>query len=317
MIRKHKQRGVAIITALLVVMLAASIAAFLLAQQSQALTRTVRTGERAQALLYAQPTLDWARAALFELQKNTARVDLSQPWAKGLSAIPIDGAIAAGRLRDEAGLFNVNNLVKDDGTQSVADVELLRALLSQLKLNPDLASAVADWIDADDEATLPGGAENATYLARANPYRAANQRLLQISELHRVQGFNDEIIGRLSPFITALPGRTRLNINTVPQELLAAAFPALANDDIVALMKYRLATPFTRIDGESGLKSYLKTVPASTIDKFFDCTSRYFSASIAINNGGTQIRQSALLQRSTGEGAAVDRWPSIIWVKSE
>ena len=73
MMQKHNQRGVAIITALLVVMLAASIAAFLLAQQSQALTRTVRAGERAQALLYAQPTLDWARAALFELQKNTAR----------------------------------------------------------------------------------------------------------------------------------------------------------------------------------------------------------------------------------------------------
>ena len=85
---RRRQRGVAIITALLVVMLAAGIAAYLLSQQSRALTRAARATERAQAMQYAAPTLDWARSALFQLQKSTPRVDLTQPWARGLAAIP-------------------------------------------------------------------------------------------------------------------------------------------------------------------------------------------------------------------------------------
>ena len=242
---RHRQRGVAIITALLVVMLAAGIAAFLLAQQSRALTRAARATERAQAIQYAAPTLDWARAALFQLQKSTPRIDLTQPWARGLAAIPLDGAMAAGALRDEAGLFNINNLAKN-GVRSEADIAVFRDLLTALKLNPDLADAAADWIDADDEPTGAGGAENSTYMAMQAPYRAANRNLMQIEELRRVRGFDDAILARLKPFISALPLRTPININTAPQEVLAATFPKLSTDDIAARGRKKYWRPRSR-----------------------------------------------------------------------
>ncbi len=312
MTRKH-QRGVAIITALLVVMLAASIAAFLLSQQSQALTRTARAGERAQAALYAAPTLDWARAALFQLQKTTQRVDLSQPWAQGLSAIPIDGAMAAGALRDDGGLFNLNNLVKN-GAKSEADVEVFRRLLTQLKLSPDLADAVVDWIDVDDEPSGASGAESATYMALPNPYRAANQNLVQVEELRRVRGFDTTTVARLMPFVTALPFRTPINLNTAPQEVLAAIFPALASDGVTALVKQRLTKPLAN-KAAIAESEYLKGVPAATID--VDVTSQFFLVTIAIDNAGAQMRQSALLQRAPGDGSGVTKWPSIIWVKTD
>ena len=309
-----RERGVAIITALLVVMLAASIAAFLLAQQSQALTRTARAGERAQAALYAAPTLDWARAALFQLQKkDPARVDLSQPWAQGLNAIPIEGAVASGVLRDDGGLFNLNNLLKLGG-KSAADIEIFRRLLTLRKLDPDLASAVVDWIDADDEPSGAGGAENATYVSLAEPYRAANQNLLQVEELRRVRGFDAETLSRLKPFITTLPQRTLINVNTAPQEVLAAVFPTLSGDDIAALAKRRLINPFA---DKAAVKEYLKSIPATTIDDSVDVTSRYFSVTIAIDNAGAQIRQSGLLQRAPAEGAGAGKWPSIIWVRTD
>lgn len=314
---RARQQGVAIITALLVVMLAASIAAFLLSQQSQALTRTERAGERAQASLYAAPTLDWARSALFQLQKAGPRVDLSQPWAQGLNAIPIDGAIASGAMRDEAGLFNLNNLAKL-GVRSDADVEIFQRLLTRLKLNPDLALAVADWIDSDDEVSGGSGAENGFYMALPNPYRAANQNLVQLEELQRVRGFNTDTINRLRPFVTALPLRTPVNINTAPQEVLAAVLPWLAADEITALAKQRQAKPF---DDKVAIKEFLKKVPPATIDESLDTGSAFFSVYVAIGNGGSQIRQSALLQRApvegTGTGASPTRWPSIIWVRTD
>lgn len=319
---RHRQCGVAIITALLVVMLAAGIAAFLLAQQSRALTRAARATERAQAIQYAAPMLDWARAALFQLQKSTPRVDLTQPWARGLAAIPIDGAMAAGALRDEAGLFNINNLAKNGG-RSEADIAVFRDLLTALKLNPDLADAAADWIDADDESSGAGGAENSTYMAMQTPYRAANRSMMQIEELRRARGFDDASLARLKPFVTALPLRTPININTAPQEVLAAAFPKLTTDDIAALSRQRLAKPF---ESKAAIAEYWKKFSTPLVNDSLDMTSQFFSVNIAIDHAGAQIRQSALLQRAAatagtpatpgaaGEGA---KWPSIIWVKTE
>lgn len=314
--RTH-QRGVAIITALLVVMLAASMAAFLLSQQSHALTRTVRATDRAQATLYARPTLDWARAIVFEMQKKSTQVDLTQPWTQGLMAMPIDGATASGSLRDDAGLFNINNLLKDDGSKSEADVAIFRRLLNDLKLNPDLAHAVLDWIDADDDITFPGGAETTMYMASPTPTRAANQRMQQIEELQRVAGFTPEIIGRLRPFVTTLPMRSKVNINTAPAEVLAALLPDMGNDEIGALVKLRLTRPFSKLDGSGGVKEFLSKTAPAVIDQAIDVKSAYFSVYLAIDNNGAQVRQSALLQRSTLGGAAGDRWPSIIWVRND
>lgn len=313
--RPKHQQGVAIISALLVVMLAASIAAFLLAQQSQALTRTARATERAQAALYAAPTIDWARAALFQLQKSTPRVDLGQQWAQGLAAIPIDGAMAAGALRDDGGLFNLNNLVKN-GVGSPPDIAIFRALLTALKLNPDLADAVADWIDGDEQPGGVGGAENSTYLSLPNPYRAANRNLLQVDELRRVRGFDDAIVNRLRPFVSALPIRTPININTAPQEVLTAMFPKLTVDDIAALANQRLAKPFAN---KAAISEYWEKFSPAALDDMVEATSQFFSVTIAIDNAGARIRQSALLQRAatTGTGGEVSKWPRIIWVKTD
>ena len=60
---------------------------------------------------------------------------------------------------------------------------MVAPLLADLKLNPDLAHAVLDWIDADDDITFPGGAETPMYMASPNPTRAANQRMHQGMEI--------------------------------------------------------------------------------------------------------------------------------------
>lgn len=314
----RQQQGTAIITALLVVMLAASVAAFLLAQQSHALTRTARATERAQAMLFAQPMLQWARSALFEFQKNTSNVDLTQRWAQPIGAQPIEGALATGFFRDEAGKFNVNNLVGTDGKKSEIDVAAFKQLLENLGLNRDLAYALADWIDADDEVSAPGGAEDLAYLASAQPTRAANQRMVQIEELHSVKSFDAATVAKLRPFITALPSRTKININTAPQEVLAALLPKLDKTAITELANRRMARPFNTLDGDNGIKAYFKNMPATTLE-MLTFTSDYFSVALGVSTGGTQVRQSALFQRvlPTVANNNVAAWPRIIWVKDD
>ncbi|MCY7389540.1 MAG: type II secretion system minor pseudopilin GspK [Burkholderiales bacterium] len=318
----RRQRGTAIITALLVVLLAASIAAAVLTQQSHALTRTVRATERAQALLYAQPAMQWARAVLAEFLRNNTSVDLTQRWAQPLGTQPVEGALLTGFFRDESSRFNVNNLVTDDGKQSEPDVAIFKRLLENGGLNADLAYALADWIDKDDETSFPGGAEDLAYLALPQPYRAANQRIVNIEELYRVKGFDVETFSKLKPFITALPGRSKININTAPQEVLAAALLELGKPALEALMRDRLTQPFKSLEGgktDKGIKSYLKDVPPAKVERLLDFTTSYFSFAAGISNGTTQIRQTALFQRVSPNtpNPNANAWPRIIWVKED
>jgi general secretion pathway protein K len=313
-----RQRGAAIITALLVVMLAATIATYLLSQQSAALTRTARTTDRAQIALYTQPALNWARAALTASLKNANYVHPKQRWSQALTQ-PIEEALASGVLRDETAKLNLNNLVLDDGTRSMVDIDVFERLLKKLSLDPNLTGALVDWLDKDSELS-PNGAEDSFYLALATPYRAANRRLTQLDELARVRGFDSKVMRRLAPYVSALPARTKVNMNTALPEVMAAVFPSLNDDDITAIVRSREELPFKDL-AELKTRAEIKKIPANTLDLFAGVTSNYFLVTITITRESAQITQTALLSRVTppsGDGTPVSAttWPAIIWAKS-
>ncbi|MBI3715711.1 MAG: type II secretion system minor pseudopilin GspK [Betaproteobacteria bacterium] len=310
----RRQRGVAIVTALLVVMLAAGIAVYLLAQQSQALTRTSRATARAQLSLYVRPTLDWSRAMLSaSLKKNPAHVWPTDDWATNIAAQPIEGALASGYLTDEQGKFNLNNLVDANGKKSQPDWEFFGRLLEKLDLDKNLANAVLDWIDTDDETSNPGGAENLAYFSQSPPRRAANKPLVQVEELLRVRGFNADVLKRLSPYVTALPVTgTKINVNTAPPKLLQALFaPALDDQQVNEFVRVRDAGLYLT-DVESIKKYAAAPIPVDKVDRFLDVKSDFFTATLAVTGDGAQVREQALLQRMP---LLPSQWPRIIWVK--
>jgi len=305
-------RGAAIISALLVVALVAVTASAMLAQQSQALTRTEASVARAQVHAYADTALQWARSILFDDAKRGAIDHLGEGWARGLAALPVENAVISGAIQDEQGRFNLNNLVRE-GRASAPDVALLRRLLEDLALQPELALAVVDWIDADSEISGTGGAEDATYLALPVPYRAANRPLVTVEELARVRGFDAKTIQRLKPFVTALPATTRLNLNTAPDAVVAAALPDLSAAERRALLAERAVKPFKDLDD---IRRRVPKAPAATVNNDLDVKSDFFLASVAIaggaisESGAAQLQAQALLKREPG------KWPVIIWQSS-
>ena len=311
-----RQRGAAIITALLVVMLAATIATYLLAQQSRALTRTARATERAQVSLYAEPTLDWARAVLFQ-GRNSTRTALTDTWAQPIAAQPLfnaDGSssvFASGLMHDETGKFNLNNLVKDDRTASQDDIDIFKRLLKNLKLNPDLSDAAVDWLDKDSD-TRPNGAEDGYYMNLAVPYRTANVLMVQWQELARVRGFDAAVMRRLAPFVTALPMRTKINVNTAPIEVIAALSNDISGEDTANLVRLRELPFLSNDDIIKRLPSLKKAWPA--VSPFVDVKSNYFSVTIAITGEAAAAHQTALLERPQSTPAG---WPRIIWVQAQ
>ena len=301
-VRGARQDGIAAITAILIVAVAASAASLMLAQQSAMLDQTMLVASRAQADAYAQAGLDWARGVLAEDRRTAGSVDsLDEGWAQPIAALPVDRAVVAGVIADEQGKFNLNNLVS--GTRrSEADMQAFVRLLSSLGLAPELADAVLDWIDPDDDLSGGGGAENAYYLSLPRPYRAANQAMTQIEELYRVRGFDAAAVAKLRPHVTALqpaPGgaRTTINVNTATAQVLSALLPEVPQDRIATFLKDRRTKPLRTKDE---ILSWAKGAPPAVAGTTLDVKSEFFSVNVRVAQDDVELATEALVRRADG-----------------
>ena len=225
------QAGMAVITAILLVALAASTATFLLWRQQLWLQQVENLASRAQADALAHAALEWRRRS-----------------GAGTAIGPFEAAGAVETaITDAQGLFNLNNLLRA-GKPSEPDLAAFRRLLAILRLPEALADALLDAIDADSDTTFPGGAEDLDYLAMQPARRAPNRPLLDVSSLGRIKGFGAEAIERLRPYVSALPEPTAVNVNSAPAEVLQALLPGLDDGAARALVTERSRKPFDTLE---------------------------------------------------------------------
>ena len=302
----RRERGVAAITAILIVAVAASAATMMLAQQSAMVDRTLMVAARAQGDLYAQAGIDWARGVLAEDARTAKDVDsLAEGWAQPIAALPVDRALVAGNIVDEQGRMSLNNLV-NGSTASAADVRMFRALLAALDLSPELADAVVDWIDLNADLSGNAGAEDAYYQALPQPYRAANRPMSQVEELYRVRGFDAKTVARLKPYVSALPVRTATNVNTASDVVLAAML-ALPRGKAQVLLAERKARPFRQ---KADFASRATAAGAGPIDVEYDVKSAHFLVNVTVAQDDVRLATEALVRREdNGQVALVWRRP--------
>ena len=302
-----RERGVALITVILIVALAASMASFMAWQQQIWVRQVENLRDQAQAQAVARAAIDWARAVLADDARKNNVDHLDEKWATVLMPLPVETGRVTGGVADQQGLFNLNNLVRN-GKVSQADVAVFRRLLELLALPADLANAAADWIDADSDTTYPGGAEDIDYLALDPSYRAANRMMIEVGNLYRVKGVSREIVEGLRPFVTALPEPTPVNVNTAPAEVLAALFQDLSMADAKALVEARKSGYFR---DQADFRAHLPASKVTQIrDNDFSVNSRYFMVTSLANFGRAQSGYKALLARQGAE------WPVVVWNKT-
>jgi DNA uptake protein ComE-like DNA-binding protein len=93
-------------------------------------------------------------------------------------------------LIDESTRLNLNILPKLDELQPGAGVQLLMALPD---MTEDIADAILDWIDLDDE-PRELGAESSYYAGLTPPYAPKNGPLASVEELLLVRGITPELL---------------------------------------------------------------------------------------------------------------------------
>ncbi len=289
--------------AMLTVALATGLAAAAVAAVDAAIDAAAGRRDQAQARLLARGAIDWARNVLADDAMTSSADHLLEPWAIRVPPTPVGdpGSDAHGELSGEivdlSGRFNLNNLAPEGRSDRQAALAFAR-LLVMLEVPPPRAVALAerlqDAIDADRTGADGRGGE---------PAGLPDAPLLQLEELGRLPGFDAALLRRLQPFVTALPAPSRINVNTAPAEVLAAAIEGLELEAARSLVARR-RTAWAR-----DLADFARLLPddAEPPDpRRLGVASTHFLVTGRARHGLSMVRLEALLERT-------ETWPEILW----
>lgn len=295
---RRRQRGVALITAVLMVALATMLAVNVGFRGVLDQRRTGTLFALDQGYQVALGAEAWAADFLVQDRQDSKTDHLGEIWAQPLPPLPVDGGIVEGRLEDQQGKFNLNNLVYGDGTTNQDAVEQLERILTALNLEPTWATAIADWVDQDTQPGFPNGAEDSVYTSQVHPHLAANAPITRVSEIMVIPEFGRERYERLKPFVTALPVGTPLNVCTAPGIVLDALSKdtrefGLNPEDLANRRSDACFPTLQEFRGAVGDQEW-EDIKDSVTE-----SSSYFGSSIWVTIGTTQFTMYSLLVRSS------------------
>lgn len=311
---RQQQRGVALITALLIAALVTVAAVAMASRQQLDMRRTGNMLEADQAYMYVLAAESWTIQILRQDQQTNQIDTLDEDWAMKIPPLPVEGGMVSGSIEDLQGRFNLNNLIdaspgNNQGRPDMDQNRILQRILAQVSLtqkdvqfSPFVANRITDWIDPDANA-LADGAEDLTYLSiEQTPYRAANRLMASPSELAAVAGLSLTDVAALKPFVATLPrpatatAGTPVNVNTaLPMVLMSLhqdITPQIADD----LIAYRTATPFEQATDfvDKLLADHHITLAPSLVS----VSSDYFLITSDAAIGRTTLRMYSLLERT-------------------
>lgn len=290
-----RERGVAVVMALVTVALATTAATTMLYRAHVWARDLELTADAAQARQSAMATVALASAVLLDDGRRTTVDHVRSAWSAPLSPGPVEGGMVEARIVDQQGLFNLNNLLRHGSVDSAA-VARYRTLLTLLRLPVELADSLTDWMDADIVKVSRFGAEDEEYLRQSPPGRAANRALADVGELARIKGYTDEVVAGLRPFVSALPDRTAINVNTAPAEVLAAVIEGLTLAEARAMVAQRNPVYFKDVADFRARSPRGEELKVG--EGLVTVTSSHFRVTVSARRGDVRVRAQASLFRA-------------------
>ena len=247
----HPPRGAALLLAMVILTLVATLAAGMVWQQTRAVSIEAAERARTQAGWVLAGALDWARVILREDGRNAGADDLGEPWATPLAEARLSSFLSADRqnnadstleaflsggIEDAQARYNLLNLFDNTGKPVPAEIELLGRLCEMAGVPADTAGRLAEGLRRAGVGIPGAGAEGTA--APLAPHK--------ISQLVWL-GLDAGVVERLVPFVVLLPRRTPVNANTAPREVLVAVL-GVDSGTAERLVQQRLRTPFKSME---------------------------------------------------------------------
>lgn len=293
--RRPHQRGAALLTAMLIVVLVSSLASAMVWQQWRAVQVESAERARTQSAWILSGALDWARLILREDAKSGGATTLSEPWATPLAEARLSSFLAAdknstddgpeaflsGQITDAQARYNLRNLVGDDGKVVPAELAAAKRLFESIGVAAELADRLANGLR--DAVSQPG-----------SEGRSATPPLLprSVAQLGWL-GVDRDTLRRIAPFVVILPVRTPINLNTASREVIAASVDGMDLSAAGRLVQSRQSTPFKSISEAQALIPSSLALEASRAD----VKSSFFEVRGRIRLGDRVLEELSLVER--------------------
>jgi len=304
-----RNRGVALITALLVVAIAALAATALLSSTSLAIHRTAALRDSEQAWWVARGVDAWI-LGIFATDAQESRHDsLDEVWAQPVDYLPVEQGFVRGRVEDLNGRFNLNNLRLPQAETYRAQFRNLLRNLPEVDEPLGLDDAIQDWIDDNQNPGSMNGAEDGEYLSLTPPYRAADRPFTVVSELRAIRGMTPAVYDKLAPLVAALPAKTgapatKVNVNTAPIEVLRALSADTDEAKLAAFEQRRREEP-VKSPGDVNKLIEDRVWGADVKAELLDYKSHFFQIQGEIFVGSSRVALYSLIHRPDSGPAVV------------
>jgi general secretion pathway protein K len=296
-----RQRGVALITAIVVVAIATVLAVRIGTRAALDLRRTAGLVALDQGWHVALGAEAWAAEVLREDFEDSQESDhLGEAWAQPLPPLPVDGGEVRGALEDMQGRFNLNNLIDAEQQVDESNVERFERLLAIVGAQPRWARVMADWLDQDNMPQIPEGAEDGTYLSQNPPYRAANGLVATTTEMMALPGMTRDEFERIRPYVAALPVGTTINLCTAKAPVLVSLVEGgtdFGNEEVLAANRRDGCFPTIE-----DLKATLDVPARQEIEDRVSESTDWFRAVTAVRIGTSEFTLYSLIERNGATG---------------
>ncbi len=296
--KPHSQRGAAILTAMLTVVLVATLTASALWQQWRAVEVEAAERGRTQSGWVLTGALDWARLILREDARKGGADHLAEPWAVPLEQARLSTFLAAdrsdvlaadetqdaflsGQIIDLQSRLNVTNLIQNGKVDEPSRLAFTR-LFDLLNLPASELVLMIENLRMVQDPSIASRSNMALPLAP--------QELDQLTWV----GLAPRSLASLRPYITLLPIRTTVNLNTAAPEVIYACVEAFEMADASRFVRARelshlvTLTDASRIAGSTG---------ARFAETEHGVASRFFEVRGFLQVEQTLVQEQSLVQR--------------------
>lgn len=318
------QRGMAVVSVLVVVAIIAVLAAAMMARQATAIHAAQSEQTLVQGRWLLRGEISRVQAILRADAQTGPATRLDGGWAQ-----PIAGAVA-GEVEGEAALlysevideqskFNLRNLVQSGRVDPRESAAFLR-LCALVGVPRDQASliarrAIVSLVEADkgrpmpaDESEVKAAAVAAAELGiHSQSKQDQAPRLRDLSDLLGESGVDQVVLTRLRPFVTILPQRTWINSNTASPEVLAAWVPGLSMDRAKAMLAARDKGQWFLNRGDFANRLQMPEIDETEV--LIGITSQWFRISGALKTSRSILVMQALLHDDK------ESLPEVVWLR--
>jgi general secretion pathway protein K len=285
---KNKQKGLAIVSVIVIVAIISTIVAINWKQQSEHLKMAKYKQQQQQLLNNIYSVEDYAKVIL--KNDEDRNIDsFNEDWSKEAIA-ELPDSVAFGKIIDLQSTLSINNIVNIDNPYSISWGSSYYCLnginkgLQQLQMSDLLFF----------------------YFTAKTPEIAYFD---DVSELRKIEGMLDDDYYKIKPYLNSLPKGTKINVNTAPKLIIACLHPYLSEYLIDSFIGKR---PFYSVNQAVRVLSDILQLPVNSaglqhIKKMIAVRSEYFLLNMTINKDNKTIVSNTIFNRKNDAIRVVNR----------